>query len=87
MSTAGRWTGYVLAIAGFAATLAYIGPALDDHSPAVADAIAQQQAQVRFEKAAREICGPNAAVLDLGYGAIQCRTRKGKKTVTARVPQ
>jgi hypothetical protein len=85
MSTAGRWAGYVLAIAGFAATLSWVGPALDEHSPAVADAIAQQQAQARFDKAARAICGENAAVLDLGYGNIQCRTKRGRKTIVAKV--
>ena len=39
----------------------------------------QDNAHSRFEKAAIEICGPNAAFADLGDGVIQCLQHTGRK--------
>lgn len=69
---------------GFAFTLSCLGPMIDDHSAEqeqAREAIKQQRAQQRFEKAAQEMCGMNAAWTDLGDGVIQCFSKKGRKTV------
>ena len=40
----------------------------------------------RFERAARAICGgENANVELLANGSVQCRTKRGAKTITAQV--
>ena len=85
-------TAAILLATLFAALLAIFGPALDDHSAERQQAAdlqaAQQQAQVvkRFERAAQDICGREAAAWELlADGAIQCRTKYGRKTVIARV--
>jgi len=67
----------------FAGLLAIVGPALDDHSGEAA--IAQQKRDARFDKAAREMCGQNAAWVKLDQGTIQCLTHRGSKTIVAQV--
>lgn len=49
------------------------------------DAIKTEAASARFDKAARAICGENAAWIDLGSGSIQCATKRGHKTMVAEV--
>lgn len=44
------------------------------------DAIKTEAADARFARASAEICGENAAALDLGDGSIQCLTKRGHKT-------
>ena len=39
----------------------------------------------RFERAAQALCGPQAAWQELADGAVQCRTKHGRPTITARV--
>ncbi len=66
--------------------LAWLGPAIDDHSAEQAQAddlqAAQQQAdaQRRYEAAVQNVCGPNAAWMALQDGAIQCTTKRGTPT-------
>lgn len=65
-------------------TMAYIGPQLDDHGPeheVAVEELAKQHRQDRFEKAAAEICGPNAGwSLTTNQDAIVCKTKRGHKT-------
>lgn len=86
-------------LAAIAIVLAYICMAVldgpTDHSTEVAQAqalIDAQRAAVeaaatrqRFEHAAARMCGENAAWLELEGGAVQCRTKHGRKTIVARV--
>lgn len=79
----------VLAIAG---VLAWGGPALDDNSGEFAqaanieDAIKAEQAQARFEKAARDVCGENSGWrLTNNDREVQCYTHRGYRTIVARV--
>ena len=73
--------------------LAWFGPAIDDHGAEQAlageleAAQAQARAQDRYERAVQQLCGDNAAWMQLEGGAIQCYTRRGLKTrvVTAQV--
>ena len=49
-----------------------------------AEELVKQNRQDRFEKAAREICGPNAGwSLTTNQDAIVCKTKRGHKTKTA----
>lgn len=67
-------------------TLAWFGPALDDHSAeqAQADDIEaahhQAAAQARYAAAVQALCGDNAAWMQLQDGAIQCATKRGTPT-------
>lgn len=67
-----------------AAILGILGPSLDDHSDDyvqlanIEDAQQQAQAQARYERAAQELCGPNAAWMELQDGAIQCTDKRGR---------
>jgi len=72
--------------------LGWFGPVvLDDHQgewDQAADLEAAQQqaeAQARFEQAAQLMCGPQAAWSLLEDGSVQCRTKRGAKTITAQV--
>ena len=71
--------------------LAYLGPALDDHSAEAAQADDLQSAlnhaaeQQRFDRAAQALCGPQAAWQQLPDGSVQCKTKYGRPTVTVRV--
>jgi hypothetical protein len=71
----------------FAGLLAIVGPAIDDHSgeAAQADAAIDQIKRERREvMAARAICGENAGYQFNG-NALQCFTKRGAKTMTAKV--
>ena len=73
-----------LLMVGFAFALSFLGPAIDDHSAEqeqAREALKQQRTQQRFEKAAQEICGMNAAWADLGDGVIQCLSKHGRRTL------
>jgi len=79
-----------LALAGaLAATLVFGGALLDDHGSDFDTARdiedAQAQAQARYESAAKQICGDNAAWMQLEHGVIQCYTHRGAKTITATI--
>jgi hypothetical protein len=54
-------------------------------------ALAPQQdssaAQARFARAAQTMCGENAGWTMLADGAVQCRTKRGHKTITAQVAE
>jgi len=69
-----------------AAILGILGPGLDDHSDDyaqlanIADAQQQAQAQRRYDAAVQQLCGPNAAWMELQDGAIQCTTKRGTPT-------
>ena len=60
----------------FAAMLGIVGPVLDDHS-----AVEQR----RFEQAAQQLCGPQAAWQQQADGSVSCRTTYGRPTITVRV--
>lgn len=68
------------------ALLGWFGPALDDHSAeqaqadALQDAQHQAQAQARYDAAVQQLCGPNAAWMQLQDGAIQCTDKRGTPT-------
>lgn len=74
---------------------AYLLDGPDDHSFEVAQSQALKDAQraagqaaaarARFERAAALLCGENAAWSELDGGAVQCRTKHGRKTITAQV--
>lgn len=83
--SAGGYIFTALLVLLIAALLGVAGPALDDHSAATDDATAQQRAQARFAKAAQAMCGENAGWADLGNGSVQCRTKRGHKTIVAQV--
>ena len=77
-----------------AAVLAGLGPQLDgidDHHAEFDQArdlqVALQQAarEKRFEQAAQQLCGPQAAWEQLHDGSVQCRTKYGKPTVKVTV--
>lgn len=69
-----------------AAVLGILGPALDDHSDdyaqlaSIEDAQQQAQAQARYDAAVQQLCGPNAAWMELQDGVIQCTTKRGTPT-------
>lgn len=44
-------------------------------------------AEQRFARAAATMCGQNAAWELLADGAVQCRTKRGHKTIVAQVSQ
>ena len=74
-------------LACFAGLLAIVGPTIDDHSGemAQADEIANQIKRERREAmAARNICGQNAGYRFDG-NTLQCLTKRGSKTITAKV--
>ena len=84
MNHAINWT---LAVAvSLVLSTAYLLDGPSDHQAAIdaaADAKAtqaEQRAQVRFEKAAQQMCGENAGWKLLDNGAVQCFTKKGHKT-------
>lgn len=79
-------------LAAIAIVLAYIGAAVldgpTDHSTEIAqaqaldDAYRAAQYRQRYERAAARACGgENAAWSELDGGAIQCRTKHGRKTI------
>ena len=41
--------------------------------------------ELRFVRAAQAMCGQNASWALLGDGSVQCRTKRGHKTITAQV--
>lgn len=68
--------------------LAYVGPRLDEEQAVHADRIAAEktaQQRARFERAAQAMCGENAGWRELDNGAVQCMTKKGRKTMVAEV--
>lgn len=75
-----------ITLAALVFTLAWFGPALDDHSAEQAQAddlqAAQRQsdAQRRYDTAVRRLCGQNADYMELDHGAIQCSTKRGHPT-------
>lgn len=73
-----------------AALLGILGPGMDDHSDDYAQLAnieaAQQEAaeRVRYERAAQQLCGANAAWRETADGsAIQCFTKRGHRTSVA----
>jgi len=72
-------------------TLAWLGPALDDHSGEwqqaedLQDAINAAIAEQRFAQAAQALCGPQAAWAQLQDGSVQCSTKRGRPTITVQV--
>lgn len=78
-----------LALAGaLAATLAFGGALLDDHSADfdvardIEDAQAQAKSTQVYEARVQQLCGENAGWMQLEDGVIQCYTHRGAKTIT-----
>lgn len=69
--------------------MAFVGPALDDNSAeniAAKQELASKHQQDRFERAAQEVCGPNAAFrLTQRQGEVICMTKRGHKTKVAQL--
>lgn len=90
-TTATSWATSILLAALIAVLLSWAGPALDDHSGEWAQAADLQTAintavaRQRFEAAAQQICGPQAAWQELPDGSVQCKTKYGRPTITVRV--
>lgn len=69
----------------------YLDDAIPDHhaEQAQADdlqaAIVASISQGKFERAAQAVCGPQAAWEQLRDGAVQCKTKYGKPTITVQV--
>ena len=72
-----------------AAVLAYVGPSLDDtrgQAPVPDSVIAEHADEIKMLRAAVEMCGgENSVAEDLGDGTVQCRTKRGYKTITVKV--
>lgn len=86
-SARGNFWLLCIMLACFAGLLAIVGPAIDDHSGemAQADEIANQIKRERREAmAAHNICGQNAGYRFDG-NTLQCLTKRGAKTITAKV--
>jgi hypothetical protein len=72
--------------------MGWFGPVvLDDHR-AEWDQSADLQAAIntaverqRFERAAQALCGPQAVWEQVHDGSVQCRTKRGRPTITVRV--
>lgn len=82
-----------VAIAALLST-AYLLDGPDDHSTEWAQAqnieaaMRAAQAAVRFDRAARAMCGgENAAWSDLGDGTVQCANKLGQRTVRLAVAE
>ena len=90
-TTATSWSANILLGALIVVLLAWAGPALDDHSAEWQQADDLQAAintaieRRRFEQAAQQICGPQAAWAELPDGSVQCKTKHGRPTVTVKV--
>lgn len=76
-------TGMVL---GAVLLLGWFGPTLDDNASewGTSDAIEKRyhdaEATARYEKAVTDLCGPQAAWVQLEGNDIQCYTKRGAKT-------
>lgn len=76
----------ITAVAAIAVLMSFVGPKLDEIQATTQDALAAQkdaQRRARFEQAAQAICGENAGWVELGGGEIQCKTKRGHKTLRA----
>jgi hypothetical protein len=82
------------ALAGLAALVlstAYLLDGPSDHQAALDTADAERDArqavlaEARFARAAQQICGENAGWQLRADGALQCTTKRGHKTITAKV--
>ena len=64
-----------------ALTIGALGISLDDMSETDTEADARKdvQQQLKFERAAQAMCGPQAAFADLGNGVVQCLQHNGKR--------
>jgi hypothetical protein len=73
----------ILFAALIAAMLGSLGLSLDSYSESqdVIDAQVAAQRQARFERAAQDVCGPQAAFADLGNGIVQCFTKRNSPTI------
>lgn len=82
-----------LLVVGFIAAflLGFVIAAGDDHraewpqADSLQDMQRKQAERDRRAQFARAICGPGADWDELGGGAIQCKTRHGRATITAQV--
>ena len=86
-SERGNLVMLIVLLVCFAGLLAIVGPAIDDHSgeAAQADAAINQIKRERKEAmAARAICGENAGYRFDG-NTLQCLTKRGAKTIQAKV--
>jgi hypothetical protein len=70
---------------------AYLLDGPSDHQAAIDTAAAAKDAQraavaqARFERAAQQACGDNASWQLLDSGSVQCTTKRGHKTIVAKV--
>lgn len=66
--------------------LGWFGPTLDDNasewgtSTAIEQRYRNEEATARYQRAVTELCGPQAAWVQLEGNAIQCYTKRGAKT-------
>lgn len=78
-----------LILMGILGLLGFVGPALDVEDRGYENEVAReelgkQDAQDRFERAAQEVCGPNAAYsITATAGEILCTTKKGRQAKVA----
>lgn len=66
--------------------LGWAGQALDDHSAdydvaaSLDDARQQAAYQAQYDARLQQLCGPNAAYMELQDGEIQCTDKRGRPT-------
>lgn len=78
-------------VAALVLSTAYLLDGPSDYQAAIDSAAAQRDArqallaEARFAKAAQAVCGENAGWQLRADGAVQCTTKRGHKTIVARV--
>lgn len=75
-----------LTVLAMLVALGWAGQALDDHSADydqasdLEDARLQAAHQAQYNARLQQLCGPNAAYMELQDGAIQCTNKRGTPT-------
>lgn len=83
-----RLAANIAAVLAMGFVLAYVGPRMDEVQATASDAISAQKAaqqRARFERAAQAMCGENAGWRELDDGRIACFTKRGHKTMVAKL--
>jgi hypothetical protein len=86
-SARGNLVMLVVMLVCFAGLLAFVGPAIDDHSGETAQAdaaIDQIKRENHIASVGKKVCGENAA-WRMDGATLQCFTHRGAKTITAQV--
>lgn len=74
----------LFAVVAIGGAMSVGGPALDEYD-ALKDAQEAAAKRERFERGAQASCGENAAWRETADGSVVCFTKRGHKTMTAKV--